>query len=238
MAVLLVGLGVMAVLLTAALPVWRQISQREREEELIFRGNQYARAIGLYQRKFANTSPPSLDVLIEGRFLRAKYKDPMVADGEFQLLYQSTQLAGSGGGQGPGGAAGSRGGQGPGGAAGSAAGTQAGGAIGRGGIIGVVSKSTQTALRLYNGAGRYSEWQFVYVARTQQPGASRGSGTPVSAGSAGARGGRSAGADRGTGSGQMPAMRRTPSGGETPQGGTASPGGPPPSPSPSRPGAF
>ena len=99
MAVLLVGLGVMAILLTAAMPVWRQISQREREEELIFRGNQYARAIGLYQRKYANTSPPSLDVLLEQRFLRAKYKDPMVADGEFQLLYQSTQAAGSRGGQ-------------------------------------------------------------------------------------------------------------------------------------------
>ena len=60
MAGLLVGLSVMAVLMSAMLPVWSHMVQREKEEELIFRGNQYARAIGLFQRKFANTAPPTL----------------------------------------------------------------------------------------------------------------------------------------------------------------------------------
>ncbi len=55
MAALLVGMSVMAVLMGALLPVWTHMATREKEEELIFRGNQYARAIGLFQRKFANT---------------------------------------------------------------------------------------------------------------------------------------------------------------------------------------
>ena len=62
------------------------MATREKEEELIFRGKQYARAIGLFQRKFANTAPPTIDVLVEQRFLRKKYKDPITND-DFQPIY-------------------------------------------------------------------------------------------------------------------------------------------------------
>ena len=86
MAALLVGMSVMAVLMGALLPVWSHMATREKEEELIFRGNQYARAIGLFQRKFANTPPPTIDVLVEQRFLRKKYKDPITND-DFQPIY-------------------------------------------------------------------------------------------------------------------------------------------------------
>ena len=85
MAALLIGLSVLAVLMTAALPVWSQFAKREKEEELIWRGQQYARAVGLFQRKFANTYPPNLEILIEQRFLRKKYKDPITND-DFQLI--------------------------------------------------------------------------------------------------------------------------------------------------------
>src|SRR5438477_2471980 len=77
MAVLLVAMGVMAVMITVAMPAWKQMVQREREEELVFRGQQYARAIGLFERKYANTPPPTLDVLVQEHFLRKKYKDPI-----------------------------------------------------------------------------------------------------------------------------------------------------------------
>ena len=77
MAVLLVAMSVMAVMMTVAMPVWKQLAQREKEQELIFRGQQYARAIGLFERKYANTPPPTLDVLIQEHFLRKKYKDPI-----------------------------------------------------------------------------------------------------------------------------------------------------------------
>ena len=51
MAVLLVGMAISAVLMTVAMPVWKQSATREKEEELIFRGQQYVRAIGQFQRR-------------------------------------------------------------------------------------------------------------------------------------------------------------------------------------------
>ena len=87
MAALLVSLGVMLVLMTVAMPVWRTQAQREKEAELVFRGEQIARAINLYMRKMGGGNyPPSLDVLVQGRFLRKKYKDPMTKDGEWDVI--------------------------------------------------------------------------------------------------------------------------------------------------------
>src|SRR5687768_12130665 len=87
MAALIVAMSVMAIMMSIALPVWRTAAQREREAELIFRGEQYARAVELYQRKYAGAFPPSLDVLLNEKMLRERYTDPMSEDGEFQLLY-------------------------------------------------------------------------------------------------------------------------------------------------------
>src|SRR5687767_7503051 len=152
MAALLVGMSVMAIVLTAAMPTWSHMIRREKEEELIFRGTQYARAINQYQRKFANASPASLDVLIEQRLLRKKWKDPLGVDKEreFQMLYLSSGMGSRG--VGPGQGSGARGtGAGQGSAPSRASGTGAGaGSSGgttysttpSGGIIGVVSKNT------------------------------------------------------------------------------------------------
>ena len=46
MAALLVAMSIMAVMMTVAMPVWKQTAQREKEEELVFRGMQYVHAIG------------------------------------------------------------------------------------------------------------------------------------------------------------------------------------------------
>ena len=73
MAALLTALALMGIIMSAAMPAWQNAARREREAELVFRGEQYARAIQLFQRKYANTLPPSLDVLINERFLRKKY---------------------------------------------------------------------------------------------------------------------------------------------------------------------
>jgi type II secretory pathway pseudopilin PulG len=67
MAALLIAMSIVALLMTAAMPVWKQMNQREKEEELVFRGQQYVHAITLYGRKFANTQPPSIDVLVQQR---------------------------------------------------------------------------------------------------------------------------------------------------------------------------
>ena len=170
MAALLVTLGVMSVILGMAMPVWRTVMQREKEEELVFRGRQYARAIQLYQRKFAAAYPASVDILVEQRFLRKKYTDPMTKGGEFEILYQGTlaqrqaALAAGRGGTSPGRQAG-------GGRSaspdppltppGSPFGSQAAGP--QGGVVGVASKSKQKSLRVLDGRSVYNEWQFIFV---------------------------------------------------------------------------
>ncbi len=174
MVALLVALSVMGVMLSVAMPVWKTMARREKEAELVFRGEQYARAIALFQRRVANAAPPSLDVLVEQRFLRKKYQDPITGD-DFGLILvgQSTTpgapAADSGrGGGAAGGAPASLGGSGGASTFGSAPTGAAGG------IIGVVSKSKAESLRLYNGRNHYNEWVFTAAQRTQAPGAPGG----------------------------------------------------------------
>lgn len=205
MAALLVAIGVMSIMLTVAMPAWRQAAKREKEAQLIFRGEQYARAVALFQRKFAGGFPPSIDLLIEQKFLRKKYTDPMVEDGEFQVLYQTTAVGARAGrvagGVTPGSSASTGAGQ-----VGAPSGTPQSGVAGgsafdtgeggvRGGVVGVVSKSSEESLMLYDGRSQYNEWQFLFSNVTTQPGLAGaagvqtpGFGTP-GAGGAGQRAG-------------------------------------------------
>ena len=200
MAALLVGMSVMAIVLTAAMPTWSHMIRREKEEELIFRGTQYARAINQYQRKFANASPASLDVLIEQRLLRKKWKDPLGVDkeSEFQMLYLSSGMGSRG--PGPGQGSGARGMQtgigigqmtapgrtsGPGGSGGTSGGTTYS-TTPSGGIVGVASKNTGQSIKIYKDKQRYNEWQFIGMELSQQAG-----------GPGGAAGGRGRGNGRG-----------------------------------------
>src|ERR1700681_1311320 len=102
MAALMVGLGVMAVMMTVVMPVWKQTAQREKEAELVFRGEQYARAIELYGRKIPGALPPNLDVLVDQKFLRKKYKDP-ITGGDFDLVSPAAAPGPQRGAQQPGG---------------------------------------------------------------------------------------------------------------------------------------
>jgi type II secretory pathway pseudopilin PulG len=211
MAALLVGLSVMSVLLSVAMPAWSHMIRREKEEELIFRGTQYARAINQYQRKFANASPQTLDVLIEQRLLRKKFRDPMATDekGEFQMLYLSSRAGGPQGAAGAG-RTGGRGqgavtGQGAAGGGGAGAGGQAGTGSSystepSGGIVGVVSRNTGTSIKIYKEKTRYNEWQFIGMEQSLQAGpGSGGAGGPQPGGRGvdgrGGRGGRDGGFD-------------------------------------------
>src|SRR5262245_16119457 len=87
LAALIVIAAIASVMIASAIPVYQMRAQRERETELIFRGEEYARAILKYQRKF-NTDPPSIDALLGTngiRFLRRQYKDPISGE-DFRLL--------------------------------------------------------------------------------------------------------------------------------------------------------
>ncbi len=161
MAALLVSLGIMSVVLSMALPAWRHAAQREREAELIFRGEQYARAIMLYQRQSPGAFPPDLDTLIEGRFLRRAYRDPMTEDGVFRLIPQSELPTVGGAAAGGGMAAGpertSTAGAAP---TGTDEAPDGPGGV-EGGIAGVASRSTQPSIAVYNGRARYDQWLFL-----------------------------------------------------------------------------
>jgi type II secretory pathway pseudopilin PulG len=99
MVILIVAMGVSAVWMGALLPAWRQQVIREREAELIFRGEQYARAIYLYRQKNNQISPPTIDVLVSQHYLRKKYLDPITGK-EFLPLGGLSSTGGSTGGGG------------------------------------------------------------------------------------------------------------------------------------------
>lgn len=196
MAALLAALAVMGIMLSVALPAWRTIVQREREAELVFRGQQYVQAIELFSRRTGGF-PTSLEMLRDGRFIRKLYTDP-ITNTAFQPVYLGQATPGVPGGvpggapgaqQGRGGPATSGRGQPP---AGVAAGRgmagsqpfsagplgQRGGAVAAGPIIGVMSRSTAESIRAYNGRNRYNEWLFVSTATTNQPGGPPGQVLP------------------------------------------------------------
>lgn len=186
MVALLIAMSIMAMMMTVAMPVYRQDVQREKETELVFRGQQYARAIGLFERKYANTPPPDFDVLVREHFLRKKYKDP-ITNKDFLPIPAgqggaATPGATTGRGAAPGNqpparqlgtpanpAAGQAPAFGAAPATGSAPATGAGGTV-TGGIVGVVSSSKDKSIRIYNGGTHYNEWRFTYSAPAATPG--------------------------------------------------------------------
>lgn len=237
MVVLLVVIAVLGVGLTAMLPTWRQQSLREKEEELIFRGNQYARALVLYSRKNNNLLPPNIDVLWEGKYLRKKYKDP-ITNADFGLLPAGQPAAaGRGTPQGPGAPAGGRSGtpapqppQGPRGA-GPGSPSAFGGQQVIGSIQGVYSTSTDTSIRVYQNQQRYIDWQFTVQTAQALMGVARGGGAgqpPRQGGPGGGPGGAGPGGVPGRGGqGAPPGVGAPPrGGGGQPRGGGGQPAGP------------
>ncbi len=87
--VLAVAITVLNILVAKALPLWSHQIQREKEEELIFRGLQYAEAIRVFQIRNQRL-PTKLEELVEikPRAIRQLWKNPMTEDGEWGLLFQ------------------------------------------------------------------------------------------------------------------------------------------------------
>jgi type II secretory pathway pseudopilin PulG len=204
MAALLVALAVMAVLMSVALPVWRHDARREKEEELVFRANQYARAIRLFNLK-TNALPTRVDDLVQQRFLRKRYKDPITND-DFELISAanpnpggvqgSTMPGGRGSSATIGGPPASTGRLGPNSNPGGSNDTVPGG------ILGVRSKSKDESIRLYMNRNHYNEWMFIF----------QGLGAGGGRGGAGGRGGPGAGGPGGRGMPMGPGGRGMPIG--------------------------
>lgn len=83
---LMVVLGTIAALAVA--PLVTQQVKRDREEELVHRGVQYARAVKRYFKKFGRypTRVEDLENTNNMRFLRRRYKDP-ITQKDFKLLH-------------------------------------------------------------------------------------------------------------------------------------------------------
>ena len=201
MAVLLMGLSVMAILMTIAMPVWKHDAQREKEAELVFRGEQYGRALTLFQRKRGpGVTPPTVQALLDDHVLRKKYKDPITND-DFDALHLGQNAPGSTtpaltSGRGsttpstaPQGTSTAQRSTGP--------VSSTNGPIG--GIVAFASKSKAESIRIYKGHSHYNEWQFTAAQLTQAPGAGAPGGAAPGVGGPGRGGPQGPGGIPGTG---------------------------------------
>ena len=90
---LLAAIVIIGITLGSAAKSWQNVAQREKEEELLFRGNQYRLAIGSYYNALGRHQfPNSIDVLLMDsrtpvgkRHLRQRYLDPMTGE-DFELI--------------------------------------------------------------------------------------------------------------------------------------------------------
>jgi type II secretory pathway pseudopilin PulG len=170
MVMLIVAITVLNILLAAVMPLMSTQIRREKEEELVFRGLQYAEAIRLFKQRFGSY-PTQLDQLLKAkpRCIRQLWKDPMTADGKWGLIFQNQgQQINPPNGQNPNGQpqdpqAGGNGDSGttdPNGQPG-VNGTKKGDVVAVGPIVGVYSKSSQKSFLLFFQHNRYDEWRFT-----------------------------------------------------------------------------
>ncbi len=182
---LVMVIAVMSIMMAAAVEIVSFQAQREREAELIFRGEQYVEAIRLYRQKYGRY-PMRMKELWEAdpRVLRREWKDPITGSEEWGLVFlgqEGQQLAGPGPGRRspldpprP-----------------QATGTPAfgdrpgGGEPGPGGggervgpIIGVHSLSKDASIKIYKGRATYDTWEFVYNEADNQDGSGGPQPTP------------------------------------------------------------
>jgi len=165
--VLVMAIAVMAIMMTVALQTVEFQMRREREAELIFRGEQYVEAIRLYKQKYGR-HPMRMKELWEAnpRVLRQKWTDPITDSEEWGLVF-----LGQGGRRigGPGGAARGRKPT-PTPTPVFSRGRERGAGEKVGPIVGVHSVSTDQSIKIYKGRTQYSEWLFVLEEDGQQPG--------------------------------------------------------------------
>jgi type II secretory pathway pseudopilin PulG len=153
--VLVVIITIMNIVLAAVLPLWSQAIRRNQEEELIFRGLQYAEAIRVFHNRFQRW-PTRLEELVEvkPRSIRQLWKDPMTDDGKWQLIFEGREQVPLTPQPGPDGQPTGRSPIKP----GTAGLDQQGQSFGP--IKGVYSRSTKKSILIWSGRQEYDQWRF------------------------------------------------------------------------------
>jgi type II secretory pathway pseudopilin PulG len=148
-------IAVMAIMMAAAVEIVSFQAQREKEAELIFRGQQYVEGIRLYRQKYGRY-PMRMKELWEAdpKVLRRKWTDPITGSDRWGVVFQGQE----------GQELNLRGEQGP-----RATPTRTpvferqrereGEKVGP--IVGVHSLSTETSIKVYEGRTQYDLWKFV-----------------------------------------------------------------------------
>ena len=158
MVAIVIGMMIMAILLMAVAPSLGTIMKREREQELLFRGKQYARAIAIFQKRYGRL-PNELKELYENRprTIRHLFKEPMCNCPDWQPIYLGSPEAGGTAIPGTGGTAPGRPAPTP--TPASVFGSEKGKTTGP--IVGVRSNLHEEALTEWRGQKFYDEWRFI-----------------------------------------------------------------------------
>jgi type II secretory pathway pseudopilin PulG len=148
-AVFVLGLG-----LLIATPVWQTETQRDKEEELIFRGRQYVEAVRIYVQKNPGRFPASLKELLDKKCIRRLYRDPLGPGGEWNVVLSP--------------------GRGPTGVREAVqevlvAPERALPAIKNAQVLGVVSSSMNKSIKIYNDQDSHDKWLFFYGFDPKKP---------------------------------------------------------------------
>ena len=161
--ILVVAITVMNILVAAAIPLWRTAIRREKEEELIFRGIQYAEAIRVFHQRQGRL-PVRLAELVEAkpRCIRQLWVDPITGkndwvpirvgmpggegqptppEGQPQVDDEGRPVPPSAGGP-----------------------STPDGSVGLGAIRGVRSRSKEKSIKTFFGQQQYDQWQFTIEA--------------------------------------------------------------------------
>ena len=173
--VLAVLITVMNIAVAAALPYWSSWAKRQQEEELIFRGLQYAEAIRLFRVRQGRL-PTALEELIdvEPRVIRQLWPNPMDEEGRWGLRMQGTPGNSDrsenpqAGGDGSGGGAGAGGGGGL--TAVPPPNEEEGEGPTVGPILGVYSATPGPSMRVWNGRADIGDWYFTAELIQLRPG--------------------------------------------------------------------
>jgi type II secretory pathway pseudopilin PulG len=164
MAVFVLSLGALI-----ALPVWQTELQREKEEELIFRGKQYAEAVRIFVQKNPGRFPTSLKDLLDKKCIRRLYKDPFGPGGQWNVILASTGASTDAPMSGPGGTSPATASRGQAAQEVLVAPERVLPAIKDPRVLGVVSSSTSKSIKIYNDQESHDKWLFFFGQDPKKP---------------------------------------------------------------------